>query len=613
MSMSEKFKILTPREHIRARIGMYLGSPVKEEVERFILGKWRSSTFVPAISKMIDEILDNSIDEAIRTKFKHANKIDVTIKDNSISITDNGRGIPQESVHDAVTGMDVPRPVAAWTKTNAGTSFDDNRVTIGTNGVGSAATNFLSTTFVGETWSGNQLLTVACANGAETVDVSTKRKTGSGTRVTFTPDFSFFDIDNLEDVDTIDLVKDRLSSLQIAFPEITFSFNGYRIDAQNIQQYAGMYAENKNDTVILEKSDDLSFFVTGSSDGFRTTSFVNGVNTRQGGVYVNYIIDGIVDELEVLIKRKHKVSVPKSTIKNGFQFVMFARNFADPRFDSQTKLRLTNPVSHVKKHFEAAGVKDFKTIAKKIVAAADLIDPITTAAINKQEAEERRNAARNQKNLKRIKVAKHVAAAQYDATLVLTEGDSALGNGLKVRDPQKVGLFPLRGVIKNVFEVTPSEALKNKEIGELVAILGLDINDPKSVDNRTYKYVAALTDSDHDGQGHIMPLVISFFYKFWPKLFEDKCFRVIRSPIMISSNGKDTKWFYSYDEAQAFKDGSKGYSHRYIKGLGSLTEEEYSLVLNDPSYDCITVSDPSYLQLMFDKKLPDERKEFILK
>ena len=90
----EEFKILTARDHVRTRIGMYMGSASKEEVERFVLGEWKKSTYVPALSKMIDEILDNSIDEAIRTNFQYANKISVNVEGDKVTISDNGRGIP---------------------------------------------------------------------------------------------------------------------------------------------------------------------------------------------------------------------------------------------------------------------------------------------------------------------------------------------------------------------------------------------------------------------------------------------------------------------------------------------------------------------------------------
>lgn len=594
----EQFKILTPREHVRERIGMYMGSAAREEVDRFVLGQWKKSVYVPALSKMIDEILDNSIDEAIRTQFKFANKIDVSIDGDWVVVTDNGRGIPQDEIFDSVTQENILRPVAAWTRVNAGTSFDNERVTIGTNGVGSSATNFLSTEFVGRTWQNGNLLEVICTEGGLNTKVRQKTRTGSGTEVSFKPDFSLFEVDSLSEYDTVQLVEDRLIGLQMAFPEITFSFNKKRIQVRDIKKYAEMFGD-EGSSIILEKTDNLSFFFTSSNDGFRTNSFINGVNTRQGGTYVDYIINGIVDELLILIKKKHKIEVAKSVVKNGLTFVLFARNFINPKFDSQTKERLTNPMSNVKEHVEASGIHDFKYLAKKIFAADDIVEPVIAAQIAKKEADDYRDAKKEQKKLKKVKVAKHIAANNPNALLALVEGDSAMGFLLKVRDANKLGAYPLRGVIMNTWDMKPAEVLKNKELGELIAILGLDINDPDSVDNMTYRGIATLTDADHDGAGHISPLLVAFFYKFWPRLLSEKRVHITRSPIMISTNGKDTKWFFTYEEANEFKQNSKGYTHRYIKGLGSLTEAEYDRVINNPTLDTVTVDDANFFKVMF--------------
>jgi DNA gyrase/topoisomerase IV subunit B len=193
----------------------------------------------------------------------------------------------------------------------------------------------------------------------------------------------------------------------------------------------------------------------------------------------------------------------------------------------------------------------------------------------------------------------------------LVSHNSAMGFFLKVRDPNLIGAYPLRGVVMNTWDMRPADVLKNKELGELVSILGLDINNPNSVDDMTYGYVATLTDADHDGSGHIAPLIIAFFAKFWPRLLSEKRIRIIRSPIMISTKGKDVKWFYDYEEASAFKKNSVGFDHRYIKGLGQLTEVEYDSVINNPVCDVVTIDDASYLQLMFgnDSQL---RKTFMM-
>jgi DNA topoisomerase-2 len=578
---------------------MYLGSTASESLERFVVGKWKSINYVPALNKMVDEIIDNAIDEAIRTKFKHANQISVSVKGNAISIEDNGRGIPQEIVTDH-TGDKVVRPVAAWTKTNAGTSFDDSRTTIGANGVGSACTNFMSSKFVGETWQKKNLVKVQCKDGANKISVSNSSKDGNGTRVTFTPDFTLFGIDNISDVNTEELIQDRLTSLQIAFPEIKFKFNKTRIKESNIKKYALLFQSDPDASTVFNVTNDLSYFITASEDGFKTTSYINGVNTRMGGTYVDYIVNDIVEILVKLVKRKFKIDVTKSTIKNGFTFVMFGRNFIDPKYDSQTKERLTSNITGVKEHYAKTESIDFEKIAKKIMNADDIIGPIVEAQLAKKLAADKRASTLAQKKLKKIKVAKHIAASGTTGTLFLCEGDSAIGYLLKVRNPKTVGGFPLRGVVMNTWNMKPADVLKNKELSELVAVLGLNINDPDSIDDMTYRNIAILADADHDGN-HIGGLLIAFFYKFWPKLYDEKRVHLTRTPIMISSHKKAVSWHYSYKDAKEFKTSkeSNGYHHRYIKGLASLTEEEYYDIINKPEFSTITIDDDNQFEIMF--------------
>jgi DNA gyrase/topoisomerase IV subunit B len=609
--LAEDFRILTARQHVRERIGMYMGSSSKEEIERFVMGEWKKADYVPALSKMVDEILDNSIDEAIRTKFKYANKIDVSVKNGVVVVTDNGRGIPQDEIFDEASGDKILRPVAAWTRVNAGTSFDDERVTIGTNGVGSAATNFLSSKFVGKTWSAGKRVEVRCKNGGDSVDVQIKQGIeGSGTEVSFVPDYTLFEIDDLDSLDTVSLIEDRMISLQMAFPEIAFSFNKRRIKVNDLKKYAKLFVGDEGE-FIIEKSEDLAFFYAPSEDGFRSNSFVNGVNTRQGGTYVDFLTNAVLEDLGTMIKRKHKIEVAKSTIKNGLTFVMFARNFTNPKFDSQTKERLTNPMSNVREHALAAGIKESDAIARKILNSPTIIDPIIEAQLAKKIAADRRAATLAQKKLRKVKVAKHISANRDDATLKIVEGDSAMGFLLKVRDPNKVGAYPLRGVIMNTWDMKPADVLKNKELSELISVLGLDITNPNSVDYMTYKHIAILTDADHDGIGHISPLLIAFFYKFWPRLLLEKKVKITRTPIMISSKAKDVKWFYAYEEASKFKSDQAGWKHRYIKGLGSLQEDEYSTIINEPVYDTVTVDDAKTFEMMFGKD-SQLRKDYMM-
>lgn len=602
---TEKFEILTPRQHSRLRMGVYLGSSSLEVTERFILGKWKSVTYVPALLKMFSEILDNSTDEFIRSGGKFATKIDISIAGNEIKICDNGRGIPNDLITDT-NGEQILRPVAAWTRTNAGTNFNNDRILAGQNGLGAACTNHCSSAFLGETWRDGQLVIVDCKNGADIIITQLKKKAGNGTRVSFVPDFSLFEVDDLSQGDTIALIEDRIASLQIAFPEITFSYNGKKLTENNIKKYAALYG---NDNPIIHQTDTLSLIFLPSEDGFRSNSFVNGVNTRLGGAYVDYITNALTDELAIQIKKKHKVEIAKSMIKNGLTFVMFARNFIDPKFDSQTKERLTSTLASVKEHYSESKIISIEAIAKKILNSPEIIDPIIEAQLAKKLAAEKREANAAQKKLKKVKVAKHIAATKDDATLFLVEGDSAASSFLNVRNPETSGAYPLRGVIMNTWDMKPHEVLKNKELSELISVLGLDINNPNSVKDMNYKMIATLADADHDGS-HIASLLIAFFYKFWPKLFTEKRINITRTPIMISTKGKDVKWFYTYDEAQEFKEKHNDYYNRYIKGLASLTTTEYHDIINKPVFDAIIVDDPNAIEIMFGNEV-NLRKEFL--
>ena len=588
---NEEFKILDSRNHVRMRPGLYIGSTSMEGVERFVNGQWIEAKYVPALLKMCDELLDNAVDESIRTGFKHANIIDVHVEGDRVTVKDNGRGIPQDTVKDVNTGEDIPRPVAAWTRMNAGTSFTDERETIGANGVGSACTNFMSSRFEGVTRDGRTEVTVKCLNGADQVHHHARKCTlGSGTEVTFWPDWELLETDSFDE-QAREIIRDRLWSLQMSFPEVQFRYCGKPVGKPQIKQYASQYADKH----VSHADQHLSFFFAHSPDGWRTNSFVNGVHTRQGGAYVDWLSSEVIDELMPLIKRRHKIDVTKQQCKQGLVMVLFARRFTNPKFDSQTKERLTNTWGDCKRH---AGSLDFKKIARKIADTPEIIDPIIEAQLAKKIAAERRAATLAQKKAKKANVPKHIKASKPGGICYIVEGDSAAGNLISTRDQQKHGGFPLRGVIMNTRGKKPNEIMKNKELSELVSVLDLDINDPESVNDMWYSQIGILVDNDPDGAGHIFPLLLNFFSR-WPKLFEQKRIGIVRAPILIATKGNQTVWKYTIKDANHFKKSNPNWKFRYIKGLGSLTESEYSEMINNPFIEWVVFDNDEHLQTMF--------------
>jgi len=228
---TEEFKELTDAQHMRQRPAMYIGSVSTEDVSGMFFGKYQTLHVIPGLLKIISEIIDNSIDEAIRTNFKHANKIHINFAQESnglendtwrITVEDNGRGIP------VVKHGDTYRPVAAWTRARAGSNFSNDRETIGANGVGSFATAVFSEEFVGETADGKNYLKMVTTDHAKIKSVATKASTKQFTRVSFVPDLSAFSILEISD-DHVKFIQDRVENLAACYPAITFTFNGEKI------------------------------------------------------------------------------------------------------------------------------------------------------------------------------------------------------------------------------------------------------------------------------------------------------------------------------------------------------------------------------------------------
>lgn len=604
--IKNEIKILSDREHIVKRSGMYIGSSAHEAHERFLFGKFVSVSYVPGVIKLIDEIIDNSVDEAIRTNFKFANKISVELKGNKIIVTDNGRGLPQAKV---VTpeGEEIPGPVAAWTRPRAGGNFgeDSERKTGGMNGVGSALTNIFSVTFAGATCDGTNEIIVRCSNGAENISweqTPAKEKqfieTKTGTLVSFIPDFSHFESNGLTDIDE-QIINDRLQTLAVIYPDIEFKFQNKKVQG-NFKKFAKLFDEES----IVQEQENCSISIGRSPDGFRHLTYVNNIHTKNGGHHIDCVMDDICDELIPSIKRKHKIEVTKARIKECLTFVMFVRDMSNMRFDSQTKERLTSPFGEIRSHIKL----DTKKLAQAIMKSEAVLMPIIEAALARKLAAEKAAETKAAKKALKAKVQKHIKPNKYgnedlETTLFLTEGDSAMGYLIEVRDRELQGGYPLRGKFINTWGMPASEVLENKEAFDICAITGLVIGEKP--ENLNYKNIAIMTDADVDGTGSIYPSLLGFFSR-WPELFEQGRIRFCKTPVIIAQVGKEQKWFYTSKEYETAKEKLGKHSIRYIKGLGSLTRDEYEKVVLEPHYDVVSL--PENWKDLFEMLLGDEPK-----
>lgn len=598
--MTEEFKILSDRDHMLMRPEIFIGSVTNEVHTRFVLGKYKDIEYVPALIKCIDEIIDNCIDEAIRTNFKYANEISVSVdpSDNEVTISDNGRGIPQVKVIDP-DGNSILQPVAAWTRAKAGSNFTDDRSGIGANGVGSFCTNVMSFKFEGVTADGEKQVSVKCFENASKVFVSESKADYHGTTVKFIPDFQRFGVFFISDSD-IEVIQDRIESLSVNFPKIKFKFNG-KVVKTNIKSTANSYGTN-----VYYEDENVSCFVTGSEE-YLTNSYVNGVHTSEGGTHTTYFTNKLIDELELQIKKKYKISIPRNNIRQGLTVGLFLRNFRNPKYTSQIKVQLSNSQAEISPY-----LKDlpYDKLVSKIVANEDIISPIVDTYIAKKEAEEKRELARQEKKNNSKTVIGHIKASTKNSTLFITEGKSAMNYFIKVRSHKTQGGYAIRGKFLNTWGKKKSYILKNKEASDLINILGLSLTS-KDISEMNYQNIAIMTDSDLDGIGSIQPLLLAFFYR-WPELFKQGRVRFCRTPIVIATKGNKSQWFYDLEEYESEKHKLTGYKIRYIKGLGSLHKEEYKRAISDEHgvFDVIEIDDDRYFEMLFGRD-SDSRKQWI--
>lgn len=599
----EEFKKLSDREHMLTRPSMYIGKTVPETIIRFINGKQEHVFVSPALLKISNEIIDNSIDEFIRANHKFATKITISLTSESLKVEDNGRGIP------VVKYQGEWRPKVAWCEAKAGTSFSENRVGPGANGVGSVVANVFSSAFIGTTYDGNQYCRVSCYNNMEKIDVQVQKSISRGTIVEIFPDFKRFGVSEYTD-DHIKMIEDRINLLSVTYPDIQFIFNGKKIKFKNIASYFDMYGAS----YVIGSGNNCNFALYPSEhDEYIYRTAIDGLDMVFGGTHENYLMREVSNSLRDMIKKKHKLDISLAEIKRGFLLVFIGHDFPNMEFESQTKEKLSNSEKVVK---EWLGNIQIDKLCKSIMNCPDIIDPIIEAKLAKQLALEKRAIALAQKTIAKKHIEKHTEAKSKnkdDTILFLCEGDSAAGMGKKVRDPQKHGFFPLLGMPMNTYQAKQKDMIENKEISSIMSILGLTFNETNPV-VINYGRIGLLADCDLDGIGGIVPLLLAFFHH-WPSLFTEKRIYIIPSPLYVmtkrTGKTKQIHYFYNLEEYNKEKDKYKGYETRYIKGLATLRDYEYQTVIEDESkWIEVTIDDVDAFNVMFSSNV-DARKQIM--
>ena len=413
---NRNIKVLSDRDHIYQKTEMYAGGVSEVASIEYLMtaeGIRRTQVvYVPALLKIINEVIDNAVDVHIKTPTATVPTVEVKMTETTVTVKDNGCGIPVQKNED---GIYLPR--VCWGFARSGGNFDlKENAGLGTFGVGSYITNVLSTRFKGTTCDGNKKYTITFTNNAESYDEKTTaagRETG--TVVEFDPDLDRFGLTSMGLV-YCDLIQQRLLNLKMAFPQLTFKFNGKVIKVSSFKSYCQQF----NLPFESCESDDgrYSFAVMHNpEDDFQQFSYVNGLSIKDGGTHVDVITSNIVDRIREKLLRKYKTIKP-GDIRNKLFVVAFCRSFPNPKFNSQTKEKITNAPSEVSKYLDAP----WDALAAKMLKNSGIIDPITEVYKIKEEMK-RRQDLKSLSKVRKIKNEKYLPPTRKQKYLMIVEGE----------------------------------------------------------------------------------------------------------------------------------------------------------------------------------------------
>ena len=615
-------QVLEGLEAVRKRPGMYIGT-----------------TDVKGLHHLVWEIVDNSIDEALAG---YCNHIEITInKDNSVTVVDNGRGIPV-GIHPK-TGISTVETV--YTVLHAGGKFGGGgyKVSGGLHGVGASVVNALSSWVVVTVYKEGKVYEVKFADGGKTVQpltvIGACEEDKSGTTVTFKPDADIFDTD-IYDYETLKVRTRELAFLNKGL-RLTLTDKRSGEEKQETFHYEGGISEyvkflNKNKTPIHEEIIHLQGEEAGImfevamqyNSGYTDNiySFVNNINTHDGGTHE----EGVRRALTRIINnyaRKNNFLKDKDAaltgddVKEGLTMIISCKH-PNPQFEGQTKGRLGN--SEVRKIADNVFAEGFERFLMENPEEAKIIvDKTMTAARARVAAKKARELTRRKSDLDVVNFGgKLVDCKEKDPSvceIFLVEGDSAGGSAIKGRNSMTQAILPLRGKILNVEKARLDRALSNEEIRTIITAFGTGIGEEFDLSKLRYHKIIIMTDADVDGS-HIRVLLLTLFYRFFRPIVEAGHVYAAQPPLFCIKHGKTIKYVLDPEERDAYLatlNPNTKYDISRMKGLGEMDAEELNETTMDINHRIlrkITVEDTIEADAAFSKLMGEEvehRRQFI--
>ena len=614
---AEQIQILEGLEAVRMRPGMYIGS-----------------TSERGLHHLVYEVVDNSIDEALAGYCDH---IDVTIhKDNSITVVDNGRGIPVDMHESGKPAVEV-----VLTVLHAGGKFggDGYKVSGGLHGVGVSVVNALSTSMEVQVKRDGKIYEIAFERGVTTKPLTVVgTTTETGTRVHFVPDPEIFSVTTY----SYETLRHRLRELSFLNHGITIGLHDERVEPVRSEQFhfdggISSFVEHLNrkkevfnpEPIYFNgvKDDTVVEIAMQYNDSYQENiySFVNNINTEEGGTHLagfKLALTRAANDFarkQGILKDKDS-NLSGDDVREGLTCVISLK-IREPQFEGQTKTKLGNS--------EVRGIVD-SIVTEGLSEYFDENPAITKRIIDKAiMAARAREAARKARELTRRKNALEVSSLPgkladcsvkdpEQAEIYLVEGDSAGGSAKQGRDRRFQAILPLRGKILNVEKARLDKIFANAEIRTMITAFGTGISEDFDLSKRRYGKIIIMTDADVDG-AHIRTLLLTFLYRYMKPLIEHGHVYIAQPPLYQIRKGKKHWYTYSDDELARKLDevGRDGVTVQRYKGLGEMNPEQLWETTMDPEgrtmlrveMEDAEEADELFTILMGDKVEP--RRQFI--
>lgn len=615
-----KIEVLEGLEAVRRRPGMYIGS-----------------TSSRGLHHLVYEIVDNSIDEALAG---FCDRIDVIIhKDNSITVIDNGRGIPVD-IHPKTgkTGVEV-----ALTLLHAGGKFSGEayKVSGGLHGVGLSVVNALSRSLIVEIYKDGKIYRQEYQRGKAITDLNIigKSKEGqTGTKITFIADEEIFEEVNFQ----FEILSHRLRELSFLNKNLKITIKDERTNTKETYLHSGgiidfvrylnknkdclyskpIYFEAERDTTIVEIAIQYN-----DSYVENLYSYANNIHTQEGGTHEAGFKAALTRVINDYARKNNNLKNNDSNltgedIREGLTAVISVK-VREPQFEGQTKTKLGN--SDIRSIVDSVTGENLSTFLDENPAIArKIVEKAIQAARAREAARKAKELTRRKSALEGSSLPGKLADCSWKepelCEMYIVEGDSAGGSAKQGRDRRFQAILPLRGKILNVEKARLDRILANEEIRAMITAMGTGISDDFDLDRARYHKIIIMTDADVDG-AHIRILLLTFFYRYMRPLIENNYIYIAQPPLFKIKKNKEIHYAYSDEEMVRTLNriGREKTEIQRYKGLGEMNAEQLWETTMDPAKRTILqvsaedaiIADDLFTILMGDKVEP--RREFIAK